>query len=84
VGDDDLGRGAIDDIRAEGVDVGAVRRVEGYPPVFALIMVDSGGENLIAVASSANAPAQLASLEVPEEAVLAAARGAVAVGQSPF
>src|SRR3981081_3505433 len=55
VGDDDLGTGAIDDIRAEGVEVGAVRRVEKVPTGVALIMVDSGGENLIAVASGANA-----------------------------
>jgi ribokinase len=96
VGDDDLGTGAIDDLRAEGIDVGVVRRVEGVPTGVALIMVDSGGENLIAVASGANARLSaadvesglarmrprvvLAALEVPDEAVLAAARGAAAVG----
>ena len=96
VGDDDLGAGAIEDLRAEGVDVGVMRRVEGVPTGVALIMVDSGGENLIAVASGANARLSaadvesglarmrpgvvLAALEVPDEAVLAAARGAAAVG----
>jgi ribokinase len=96
VGDDDLGTGAIDDLRAEGVDAGLVRRLAGVPTGVALIMVDSGGENLIAVASGANArlsaadvesslarmrpQAVLAALEVPDEAVLAAARGAAAVG----
>jgi ribokinase len=96
VGDDDLGVGAIDDLRAEGVDVDAVRRVKGVATGVALIMVDSEGENLIAVASGANARLSagdvesglarirpqvvLAALEVPDEAVLAAARGAAAAG----
>jgi ribokinase len=96
VGDDDLGAGAIDDLHSEGVDVDAVRRVEGAPTGVALIMVDSSGENLIAVASGANARLSaadvesglarirprvvLAALEVPDEAVLAAAHAAAAVG----
>src|SRR3982074_2136877 len=47
VGDDDLGAGAIEDLRAEGVDVGVMRRVEGVPTGVALLVFDSGGENLI-------------------------------------
>jgi ribokinase len=96
VGDDDLGADAIYDLRGEGVDVDAVRRLEGVATGVALVMVDAEGENMIAVASGANARLAaadveagiakirprvvLAALEVPDEAVLAAARDAAAVG----
>lgn len=96
VGDDDLGRDAIEDLRLGGVDVTGIHRVRGVPTGVALIVVDGEGENQIAVASGANSrlPAidvqadvarrrpkmVLAALEIPEDAVLAAARGAAEVG----
>jgi ribokinase len=55
VGDDDLGADAVAALAAEGVDVGGVARREGVPTGVALICVDASGENLIAVASGANA-----------------------------
>jgi ribokinase len=91
VGDDDLGEEAVRLLAAEGIDVGAVRRLAGVATGVALIAVDAAGENQIAVASGANARlgAEVAEAmadagdavvllghEVPEEAVTAGARAA--------
>jgi len=54
VGDDDLGRLLVDDQRKEGVDVSGVAILTGLPTGTALITVEPGGENTIAVASGAN------------------------------
>jgi len=91
VGDDDLGEEALALLAGEGVDVAAVARAAA-PTGVALIAVDAGGENQIAVASGANAEldpeaveravraagpgAVLLGHEVPEAAVLAGARAA--------
>lgn len=93
VGDDDLGRGAVADLRERGVDVSGVGTVDA-PTGVALIMVDAAGENLIAVASGANGRLDgarvlealtqlgsseavlLASLEIADDAVEAAATAA--------
>ena len=55
VGDDDLGAAAIEQLAAEGVDVGAIARLDGEATGVALIAVDREGRNQIAVASGANA-----------------------------
>jgi ribokinase len=55
VGDDDLADGALAELEAEGIDVGAVARLADAPTGVALITVDARGENTIAVASGANA-----------------------------
>lgn len=55
VGDDDNGRAAIAALSAEGVDVSGVVTLPDAATGVALIMVDAGGENQIAVASGANA-----------------------------
>jgi ribokinase len=55
VGDDDLGAAAIEQLAAEGVDVGAIARLGGEATGVALIAVDREGRNQIAVASGANA-----------------------------
>jgi ribokinase len=88
VGDDDFGAAAIEELRREGIDVGAVVRV-GEPTGVALIAVDRDGDNLIAVASGANERVDasgmgmlgeddvcLLGFEVPDDAVVAAARAA--------
>jgi ribokinase len=95
VGDDELGAAALDELAREGVDVGAVVRLDGEATGVALIMVDAAGENAIAVASGANARVDGAGVaqlldgvpgvvllghEVPEPAVLAGARAARAAG----
>ena len=54
VGDDDLGRQALEGYRREGIDVSHVRVVEGVASGVALIFVDDRGENLIGVAPGAN------------------------------
>jgi ribokinase len=54
VGDDDTGRGALDELRAEGVDVGGVAVLDGVATGVALIVVDAAGENQIAVGAGAN------------------------------
>jgi ribokinase len=92
VGDDDLGREAVAELAVEGVDVGAVARLEGVATGVALIAVDEHGENQIAVASGANAALDgpsveramaelgggvvLLSLEVGDAALIAGARAA--------
>src|SRR5687768_11738256 len=54
VGDDDLGTVAREALEAEGVDLGELATVSG-PSGVAVIIVDARGENVIAVASGANA-----------------------------
>jgi ribokinase len=54
VGDDELGRQALELYRREGIDVGQVRVIEGVASGVALIFVDDRGENLIGVAPGAN------------------------------
>jgi ribokinase len=90
VGDDDLGEEALRELAAEGVDVSRVARLDGVATGVAAIVVDSRGENQIAVASGANACVEvelsltgdgvvLLGHEVPPSAVeagLAAARAA--------
>jgi ribokinase len=54
VGDDDFGRQLLAALRAEGIDVGAVRTITSAPTGLAMIAVDPEGENLITVAPGAN------------------------------
>jgi ribokinase len=54
-GDDDFGRMARDALAGQGVDVSAVRVVDGAATGIALITVDGSGENMITVAPGANA-----------------------------
>ena len=55
VGDDDLGRSALSGLAEAGVDISRCGVIEGMHTGLALIVVDDGGENQIAVASGANA-----------------------------
>ncbi|MEX2555415.1 MAG: ribokinase [Actinomycetota bacterium] len=93
VGDDDAGAELREDLDREGVDTTRIGTA-GSPTGTAVVIVDSHGENLIAVAPGANRTLSaafvehaflgiddqeavvLASLEIPDEAVLAAARAA--------
>jgi ribokinase len=84
IGRDDL---VLRSLQAEGVDVGGVRRDEGEGGV-AMILVDRDGENVIVVAPGANrrlgaadvdvgeADAVMCQLEIPADAVAAAAEQA--------
>jgi ribokinase len=55
VGDDDTGAAALAELVAEGVDVSDVALLAGESTGVALIVVDSNGENQIAVGAGANA-----------------------------
>lgn len=88
VGDDDLGTAALDELRADGVDVTGVVVLPGAATGVALIVVDPAGENQIAVGAGANARVAesvvvpdgtrclLVSTEIAGAAVLAAVRAA--------
>jgi ribokinase len=92
VGADAAGKTMLAGLQAAGVDTAAVRALDEAPSGTALIVVDAAGENSIVVVPGANArlgapdveaalgraapPLVLAQLEVPEEAVVAAARAA--------
>jgi ribokinase len=54
VGDDDFGRQLLAALRAEKMDIGAVRVTAGVPTGLAMISVDQAGENIITVAPGAN------------------------------
>ena len=96
IGSDELGSAAVAALASEAIDTRWLRTIEGESTGVALIMVDGTGENLIAVASGANArlsPALvdeaindlrpaivLTNLEVPDDCVLRAAEVAARVG----
>lgn len=73
VGADDLGRGALAELEADGVRVDDVEVVEGATTGTALIVVDAHGENQIAVGAGANG-------RVDPERVRASLRAAEDVG----
>jgi ribokinase len=94
IGDDDIGKVALNELIPAGVDLGSVARRSGTTGV-AIITVDDSGENTIVVSPGANAAARagqippgvlserdtlLLQLEVPQEQVFAAARLARAGG----
>jgi ribokinase len=91
VGADAAGEALLAGLRAAGVETAGVRMLDDTSSGTALIVVDAAGENSIVVVPGANArlsaadveralgaqsPVVLAQLEVPEEAVAAAARAA--------
>ena len=88
VGDDAFGDAALDNLRRDGVDLSAVSVLEGESTGVALITVDAAGENLISVASGTNHQLQvvdtdigacdviLSQLEIPDSAIIEAARQA--------
>ena len=94
IGDDDIGKVALDELIPGGVDLSAVARRKGTTGV-AIITVDDSGENTIVVSPGANAAANagqippgglsprdtlLLQMEVPHDQVFAAARLARAGG----
>jgi ribokinase len=54
VGDDPSGDEAVAELRREGIDVSGIAMLDNTATGVALIVVDDGGENQIAVASGAN------------------------------
>ncbi|MFC7405788.1 ribokinase [Georgenia alba] len=94
VGEDEAGRTLLAAARADGVDVDGVARVAGIRTGEALILVATGGDNVIVVSRGANwtvepagvrasmpsADVVVTSLEIPDDAVLTAARRARELG----
>ncbi|MCX6467003.1 MAG: PfkB family carbohydrate kinase [Pseudonocardiales bacterium] len=93
VGADATGAGALAELRAAGVDTTHVAELADRATGVALIVVDEAGENQIAVGAGANAHVGalpdgvldgagcvLVSTEIPDGAVVAAVRAAVAAG----
>jgi ribokinase len=61
IGDDDMGKVALSELEAGGVDLASVRRRHGTTGL-AIITVDDSGENTIVVSPGANAAARAADL----------------------
>ncbi len=70
VGDDDLGRTALAGLAAAGVDISRCQVFDDAHTGLALIVVDDGGENQIAVASGANARLDAATVEAQSRALV--------------
>ena len=73
VGADPLGRDAIEGLRRDGVEVSQIQQVSRAPSGVALIVVDAGGQNSIAVAPGANAGLTPAMVRQAEPVLVAAA-----------
>ena len=69
VGNDHFGSHAIEQYKAEGIDVQQISIDSEQPSGVALIMVDNKGENCIAVASGANALLSPEEINRAEEAI---------------
>lgn len=74
VGDDAFGDRAVAGYEREGIDCGLIRRIAGVATGTALILVDHSGENMIGVASGANALITPEDIDRVPESVFAAAR----------
>jgi ribokinase len=74
VGDDDFGEQAVRELERDGIDTSRVARLAGEATGVALVIVDAAGENMIAVASGANAAL---SPELVQEALDGVGSGAV-------
>jgi ribokinase len=72
VGDDSMGRAAIDAFRAEGIKTDFISITPHCPTGVALILVDAAGENSIAVAGGANDRLSREDIERARPAIAAA------------
>ena len=84
VGNDAFGREAIKSFRRENLITSQVRMIDDQPTGVALIMVDSGGQNQISVASGANALLTPETVEAIDGAFFADASVFVACLESPL
>ena len=84
VGNDAFGREAIKSFKKENLITSQVRMLDGQPTGVALIMVDSGGQNQISVASGANSQLTPETVEAIHEAFFAEASVFVACLESPL
>lgn len=84
VGNDAFGREAIKSFRRENLITSQVRMIDDQPTGVALIMVDSGGQNQISVASGANALLTPETVKAIDESFFADASVFVACLESPI
>jgi ribokinase len=84
VGDDALGRQALDGLAAENLDTRFVRVVPDQPSGVALILVDEQGENQISVASGANGRLCPADVDAVPDELFRAARVFLCCLESPL
>lgn len=84
VGNDEFGKTAIRQFRKEGISTQHVRMIDGEATGVALIMVDENGENLISVASGANASLTPEHVEAIDDAFFADAKVFLACLESPL
>lgn len=73
VGDDHLGHEALDRFKTENLNCDWIKTVPGEPSGVALILVDGNGQNLISVASGANARLRPEDIDALPDAVFAQA-----------
>lgn len=83
VGDDDFGRAALDQYRAERINIDHVKIVPGRPSGVALILVGEGGQNMIAVHPGANADLTPEDIDALPEEVFTRNRVFVAQLETP-
>jgi len=74
VGDDGLGRAALDALQRENLVCVYLKSVPGVPSGVALILVDHSGQNLISVAGGANACLSPGDIDAVPDAVFSTAR----------
>lgn len=84
VGNDTFGREAVKSFKKENLITSQVRMLDGQPTGVALIMVDSGGQNQISVASGANSQLTRETVEAIDESFFAKASVFVACLESPL
>ncbi len=73
VGDDAFGRDALETYRRENIDVSHAKIVEGVASGVALILVGEAGENMIGVASGANAELRVEDVKALPDALFSPA-----------
>src|SRR5262245_50957803 len=83
VGDDSLGRAALDHFREENLICEFLKVVPGKPSGVALILVDERGQNLISVAAGANACLTPADIDALPGSVFSTARVFLTCLESP-
>ena len=83
-GNDAFGQEAIKSFKKENLITSQVRMLDGQPTGVALIMVDSGGQNQISIASGANSQLTPETVEAIDESFFAKASVFVACLESPL
>lgn len=84
VGDDEYGRSAIQGLATANVRTDLINTIEGVPSGVALIMVNHQGENMISVASGANAQLSPEMIAAIPQSVFRAANTFLACLESPL